>query len=99
MTAGEINDTLDRLSRADAAEWLESGKATRQVRHLAIAYDVAQLAIDDLRAEVARLTQRAATAELALLSMTARVERAAAADVFAFDGDLDDAGYFCAVGL
>lgn len=54
---------------------------------------------DNLRAEVARLTQRAATAELALLSMTARMERAATADVFAFDGDLDDAGYFCAVGL
>ena len=35
---------------------------------------------DTLAAEVARLTQRAATAELALLSMTARVERAAAAD-------------------
>lgn len=52
---------------------------------------------DTLAAEVARLTQRAATAELALLTMTARVERAAAADVFAFD--LDDAGYFCAVGL
>ena len=99
MNADEINDTLDRLSRADAAEWLESGKATRHVRRLAIAYDVAQLAIDKQEQEIARLTQRAATAELALLSMTARVERAVAADVFAFDGDLDDAGYFCAVGV
>lgn len=59
MNADEINDTLDRLSRADAAEWLESGKATRHVRRLAIAYDVAQLAIDKQEQEIARLTQRA----------------------------------------
>lgn len=68
---------------------------------LAVVEAMRKLAIerDGLRAEVARLTARAATAELALLSMTARVERAAAADIFAFDGDLDDAGYFCAVGI
>jgi hypothetical protein len=68
---------------------------------LAVVEAMRKLAVDrdNLRAEVARLTQRSATAELALLSMTARIERAAAADVFAFDGDLDDAGYFCAVGL
>lgn len=49
--------------------------------------------------EIVALRGKLATAELALLSMTARVSRDAAADVFTFDGDLDDAGYFCAVGL
>ena len=49
---------------------------------LAVVEAMRKLAVDrdTLAAEVARLTQRAATAELALLSMTARVERAAAAD-------------------
>lgn len=54
---------------------------------------------DNLRVQLDAANRRAATAELALLNMTARVDRQSTTDVLTFDGDVDDAAYFCAVGL
>jgi hypothetical protein len=71
----DVNDTLDRLCQPDAAAWLESGDALPAVRHLAIAYDNAQLTIDAQAKTIAALRGKLATAELALLTMTARVDR------------------------
>lgn len=54
---------------------------------------------DSLRAENDGLRSQLWTAKLALEAAMEHARRQSAADVFAFDGDLDDAGYFCAVGI
>jgi len=69
----DVNDTLDRLCRPDAAAWLESGDALPAVRRLAIAYDNAQI-------DIAALRGKLAAAELALLNATKRAARDHAPD-------------------
>ena len=89
----DLDHLVDALASADAHLDLDCP--------LAVVEAMRQLAIDrdNLRSENDGLRRQLWTAKLALEAAMERARRQSAADVFAFDGDLDDAGYFCAVGL